>query len=141
MRSLNQSDFSRIASEWIDYEDAIKILIWLQIVRAQEAGANSSPPPETGTITGVVTAQETGTPLAETRITVAGSALGATAGADGRYTIALVPPGTYRLRAQLIGHAPAEVAERKRDACAKAVVGLTALARALDESGGVELLL
>src|SRR5205823_6939821 len=82
----------------------------LQIVRAQEAGANSSPPPETGTITGVVTAQETGTPLAETRITVAGSALGATAGSDGRYTIALVPPGTYRLRAQLIGHAPAEVA-------------------------------
>src|SRR5438093_9375090 len=85
------------------------VLLPLHVARAQEAGTNGGAP-ETGTITGVITAQETGAPLAEARVTLAGTALGATAGSDGRYTITLVPPGTYRLRAQLIGHTPAEVA-------------------------------
>src|SRR5438094_4204856 len=85
------------------------VLLPLHIARAQEAGTNGGAT-ETGTIGGVITAQETGAPLAEARVTIAGTALGATAGPDGRYTIALVPPGTYRLRAQLIGHTPVEVA-------------------------------
>jgi TonB-linked SusC/RagA family outer membrane protein len=56
-----------------------------------------------------VTAQETGTPLPETRVSVVGTKFGATAGPVGRYRIDLVPPGTYRLQARLIGRAPAEL--------------------------------
>src|SRR5205809_2966098 len=63
----------------------------------------------TGTISGLVTAQETGTPLPGTRVTVAGTELGADAATDGHYTIASVPPGTYRLRARLTGHAVTEM--------------------------------
>jgi TonB-linked SusC/RagA family outer membrane protein len=83
-------------------------LLPLQAAGAQQTGP-VAPPPETGTIAGVVTAVETGTPLANARVTLAATDLGATAGPDGRYTIALVPPGTYRLRTQLIGHAALEV--------------------------------
>src|SRR2546426_1069158 len=80
----------------------------LHVGRAQDGATTAGQ--DAGTISGAVTAQETGAPLAEARVTIVGTALGATAGVDGRYTIALVPPGTYRLRAQLIGHAPAELA-------------------------------
>src|SRR5436190_6451970 len=72
---------------------------------------NTTKGPTTGTIAGLVTAQETGTPLPGTRVTVAGTELGADAATDGRYTIASVPPGTYRLRARLIGHALMEMTD------------------------------
>jgi TonB-linked SusC/RagA family outer membrane protein len=83
-------------------------LLPIQTGRAQQMGA-VAPPPETGTIAGVVTAVETATPLPNARVTLPGTVLAATAGADGHYTIALVPPGTYQIRAQLIGHAALEV--------------------------------
>jgi TonB-linked SusC/RagA family outer membrane protein len=70
-------------------------LVPLRIARAQEAG----------TIAGAVTATETGTALSGATINIPGTGLGATTGADGRYTIANVPPGTYRVRARLIGYA------------------------------------
>ena len=85
-------------------------LLPLQAARAQQT-APIPPPPETGSITGVVTAVETGTLLANARVALVGADFGATVGADGRYTIALVPPGTYRLRAQLIGYTVAERGE------------------------------
>jgi TonB-linked SusC/RagA family outer membrane protein len=75
---------------------------------AQQGGSG---PPETGAITGVVTAQETGNPLAEARVTVAGGGLSAVTGPNGRYTIAGVPPGTYRLTARLIGYALGEASD------------------------------
>src|SRR5256885_1253060 len=80
---------------------------------AQAGGGRASTPsgPTSGTISGLVTAQETGTPLPGTRVTVAGTELGADAATDGRYTIASVPPGTYRLRARLIGHALMEMTD------------------------------
>src|SRR3989441_6714137 len=83
----------------------------LSAVRPQTGGGGggTTPAPTTGTISGVVTAQETGAPLPGARVTVAGTALGADAATDGRYTIAAVPPGTYRLRARLIGHALMEM--------------------------------
>src|SRR5438309_1800715 len=40
---------------------------------------------------------------------VAGTELGADVASDGRYSIDAVPPGTYRLRARLIGHALMEM--------------------------------
>ncbi len=80
---------------------------------AQAGGGRASTPsgPTSGTISGLVTAQETGAPLPGTRVTVAGTELGADAATDGRYTIASVPPGTYRLRARLIGHALMEMTD------------------------------
>ena len=76
-------------------------LLPLEAARAQQTDA-TAPSPEAGTIAGVVTAQETGAALPEVRVTVSGTALAATSGPDGRYTIGLVPPGTYRLQARLI---------------------------------------
>jgi TonB-dependent starch-binding outer membrane protein SusC len=72
-------------------------LLPLQVARAQE----------TGWITGAVTATESGTALSGATINVPGTALGATSGPDGRYAIANVPAGTYRVRARLIGYATA----------------------------------
>src|SRR2546428_9031283 len=71
----------------------------LQFARAQE----------TGTIAGVVRAQATGAPLWDTRVTVAGTRFSARADSAGRYTIPDVPPGTYRVQAQIIGYALGEV--------------------------------
>src|SRR6266487_3081684 len=73
---------------------------------AEQAGAVA---PETGVIAGVVTAQETGLALPEVRVAVLGTSLAATADHDGRFTIAQVPPGTYRLQARLIGYEVGEV--------------------------------
>src|SRR5437870_4362107 len=73
---------------------------------AEQAGAVA---PETGVIAGVVTAQETGLALPEVRVSVLGTNLAATADHDGRFSIAQVPPGTYRLQARLIGYEVGEV--------------------------------
>src|SRR3989475_6163606 len=73
-------------------------LLPLQIARAQE----------TGTIAGVVRAQATGAPLWDTRVTVAGTRFSARADSAGRYTMPDVPPGTYRVQAQIIGYALGE---------------------------------
>src|SRR5438309_1096820 len=85
-------------------------LLPLRIGRAQQAAEQAgSAAPETGIVAGVVTAQETGLALPEVRVTVSGTSLGATADHDGRFTIAQVPPGTYRLQARLIGYAVGEI--------------------------------
>ncbi len=83
-------------------------LLPLEAARAQETGPNA-PAPESGTIAGVVTAQQTGLALPEVRVTVASTGLGATTDHDGRFTISHVPPGTYRLHARLIGYDVGEV--------------------------------
>ena len=71
-------------------------LLPLGVGRAQQAGQQVGPvAPETGAITGVVAAQETGAVLPEVRVTVAGTGLAATTDHDGRFTIAQVPPGTH----------------------------------------------
>ena len=63
---------------------------------------------ETGRVAGTVTAQQTGAPLAGASVTLASGSLGAVTGSDGRYLIAGVPPGTYRVRARLIGYGTVE---------------------------------
>src|SRR3989442_15709238 len=67
----------------------------LYAVPAQTGGGGGSttPGPTTGTISGVVTAQETGAPLPGARVTVAGTELGADAATDRRHTNAAGPPG------------------------------------------------
>jgi len=76
------------------------VLLPLQIARAQETGA----------ISGLVRAQDTDAPLWDARITVAGTRFNARTDAAGRYTIPDVPPGTYRVQAQIIGYGLGEVA-------------------------------
>ncbi len=76
----------------------LTMLLPLQISRAQE----------TGTIAGVVRAQETGAPVWAARVTVAGTRFSALADSAGRYTVPDVPPGTYRVQAQIIGYALGE---------------------------------
>src|SRR5437588_583043 len=86
------------------------LLLPLRVGRAQQMAEQAgSAAPETGVIAGVVTAQETGVALPEVRVTVLGTSLAATADHDGRFSIAQVPPGTYRLQARLIGYEVGEV--------------------------------
>src|SRR5438445_236123 len=86
------------------------VLLPLRVGRAQQAAEQAGPvAPETGVIAGVVTAQETGLALPEVRVSVLGTSLAATADHDGRFTIAQVPPGTYRLQARLIGYEVGEI--------------------------------
>lgn len=63
---------------------------------------------QTGTITGKVTDQEDGDPLAGANISIIGTTMGAAADKNGEYTIANVPTGTYTLEASFIGYAAME---------------------------------
>src|SRR5256885_458143 len=88
------------------------VLLPLRGGRAQQMAEQAgSAAPETGVIAGVVTAQETGVALAEVRVSVLGTNLAATADHEGKFSIAQVPRGTYRLQARLIGYSVAEVAD------------------------------
>ncbi len=60
----------------------------------------------TGTLTGRVTSAETGEPVAGATVAITGTTQGAITRGDGTYRIAL-RPGTYELRARLIGYASA----------------------------------
>jgi outer membrane receptor protein involved in Fe transport len=59
-----------------------------------------------GAIAGRVTDAKTQTALAGATVVVEGTRHSATTGDDGRYRIAEVAPGTYRVRARYIGYAP-----------------------------------
>lgn len=62
-----------------------------------------------GIISGRVTDKADGQPLVGVSLHVEGTTLGATSGADGRYTIAAVPIGPQRVTARLVGYAPQTV--------------------------------
>ncbi len=66
---------------------------WADPLRAQESS-----------VSGQVTDQTTGRPLAGAQVTLGGTSLRAVTGADGRYGIANVPAGSYNLTATLIGY-------------------------------------
>lgn len=61
-----------------------------------------------GSISGTVTATETGTPLVRAGVSLVGTRLIAETDAGGRYVISGVPVGTHRLRARMLGYAPAD---------------------------------
>ena len=60
----------------------------------------------TGRITGVITGTESNQPIQGVRITLLGTQLTVTSNPQGRYTIAGIAPGAYRLRASAIGYTP-----------------------------------
>src|SRR5438105_1418959 len=60
------------------------------------------------TIRGTVTAAETGAPLARATVSVVGTPLSALTDGAGRYAMAGVPAGPLRVRARMLGYAPAD---------------------------------
>ena len=66
---------------------------------AGEAAAQAN-----ATITGRVTAQGTGEPLAESRVILLGTSLFAATGPDGRYTLRNVPAGSHEVRVIRVGY-------------------------------------
>jgi TonB-linked SusC/RagA family outer membrane protein len=62
-----------------------------------------------GVVSGRVTNSATGAPLPGAQVVVVGTQLGATTGADGRYSIAGVPDGSHQIRATLLGYSASEV--------------------------------
>lgn len=59
-----------------------------------------------GRIEGLVTRRDSGLPLAGVAVRVAGTGVGSSTGADGRYSLALVPAGSRTLEFRWIGYAP-----------------------------------
>jgi TonB-linked SusC/RagA family outer membrane protein len=60
----------------------------------------------TGRITGTITATEGNQPIQGVRVTLLGTQLTVTSNPQGRYTIAGIAPGSYRIRASAIGYTP-----------------------------------
>ena len=58
----------------------------------------------TGKIAGIVTDAQSGEKLLAANVTVEGLSTGAATNVDGFYAIVNVPPGTYRVRASLVGY-------------------------------------
>ncbi|UCD37409.1 MAG: TonB-dependent receptor [Fidelibacterota bacterium] len=58
----------------------------------------------TGKVVGQVTDAVTGEPLYGANVLLEGTNLGAATGEDGNYIILMVPPGTYAIRASMIGY-------------------------------------
>jgi len=63
----------------------------------------------TGRITGVITGAESNQPVQGVRVTILGTQLTVTSNPQGRYNIAGLQPGMYRLRASAIGYTPVVV--------------------------------
>lgn len=63
----------------------------------------------TGKIAGKVIDAQTKEALIGVNVIISGTAMGASTDLDGNYFIINIPPGTYRLRASMVGYTPAEV--------------------------------
>src|SRR5439155_25234154 len=70
---------------------------------------------QTGSITGTVRDAVTGTPLPNVRLALVGTRFSVETGTDGQFTIADVPPGTYRLRGRALGYVPADTSVAVQD--------------------------
>ncbi|HXL35488.1 MAG TPA: TonB-dependent receptor [Gemmatimonadales bacterium] len=81
----------------------IGLLVGAAALTATAASAQAP----TGQIQGTVRG-ESGAPLGAVTVTVTATRFGGVTGSDGRYTITAVPPGTYRVRARVIGYGTAE---------------------------------
>ena len=64
---------------------------------------------QTGTIKGTITKAD-GSPLGYANVILVGTTMGAMSLADGKYTITAVPPGTYTVRAMMMGYKAVEKA-------------------------------
>jgi len=65
----------------------------------------------TGKVAGIVTDGETGVPLPGVNIILEGTRLGAASNLNGYFVILNIPPGTYSLKATMIGYSPITVTD------------------------------
>ncbi len=77
---------------------ALALVVALSLLLAPQARAQ-----QTGSITGTVTDGQSGGPLGDVQVYLAGTELGALSRSNGRFLILNVAPGTYELRAERIG--------------------------------------
>jgi TonB-dependent starch-binding outer membrane protein SusC len=77
-----------------------------------------------GAITGRVTAEDTGQPLAGVSVSIIGTQLGGVSGQDGRFTITGIAPGTYQVLASLIGYGQQSIPRVSIQAGSGAVVDM-----------------
>lgn len=84
-----------------------------------------------GKIEGRVVDRETGDPLIGANVTIEGTVLGAASDRNGAYRISQVPPGTYTVRASMIGFQTVAVNEVQVNVQEKAAVDFELTARAL----------
>jgi len=75
-----------------------------------------------GIVTGRITAEDTGEPLVGVGVSVVGTQWAGVSGQDGRYAIAGVAPGTYRVVVSLLGYAQQSVDRVTVEAGSSAVV-------------------
>jgi hypothetical protein len=78
--------------------------------RAHAADPGSAPP-KPGSISGTVTAELTGQPLATATVLVEGTQTSVTTDADGRFHVDAIAPGQYSLVVSCSGHLPARVTD------------------------------
>jgi TonB-linked SusC/RagA family outer membrane protein len=78
----------------------------LALTSAAAAQQPAQPAAPVGTVVGRVVGAGSNTPIVGAQVVVVGTQIGAVAGAEGRYTIRNVPPGSHQVRAQFIGFAP-----------------------------------
>jgi len=62
---------------------------------------------QAGTVTGMVTDTQSGTPLTDAQVSIQGTSLGGLTNASGRYLLTQVPIGTQTVRVERLGHATA----------------------------------
>lgn len=74
-------------------------LIWSAAAFAQDKG----------TLTGIVSDEETGEPLFNAGVTIIGSYFGGLTTFSGRYTLNDIPPGDYNIKVQLIGYGTKQI--------------------------------
>ena len=77
----------------------------LAAVRAHAPARLSSTIPMQGTVSGRVTAVDTGQPLPLVQVQVVGTTFGGLTNAEGRFSIANVPAGQFEIQAQMLGYA------------------------------------
>ncbi len=65
----------------------------------------------TGTIVGTVTDSKTGKALSFANVIILGTSMGAMTLEDGKFTIRGIPPGTYSIKAMMMGYKPGEKPE------------------------------
>ncbi|MFQ6673168.1 MAG: carboxypeptidase-like regulatory domain-containing protein [Fidelibacterota bacterium] len=80
------------------YKNVIGFVVLALFAQAAFAG-------NTGKISGTVTDQETGEPLAGVNVIIDGTSLGAATNENGVYVILQVPPGIYKVSSNYIGYA------------------------------------